>query len=113
MGSLTERTRKIDVLNFFKEKFHKTNLDLQNLISACTFGASSMIEKRERFVAFLQKELPNPDTSMSFYCIFTSAKLIHLIFFAEWYFEKSTKHRKLVLLLKKYSKIFGRSDCTL
>ena len=69
MGTLTKRTRGIDVLNLFKEKFCKINLNLSNLVSVCTDGAPSMIRKHEGFVALLRRELPNPDTLMSFYCI--------------------------------------------
>ena len=35
----------------------------------CTDGAPSIIEKHEGFVALLRRELPNPDTLMSFHCI--------------------------------------------
>ena len=69
LGTLTERTRGIEVLNLFKEKFCKINLNLSNLVSVCTDGAPSMIGKHEGFVALLRKELPNPDTLISFHCI--------------------------------------------
>ena len=69
LGTLTERTRGIDVLNLFKEKFCKINLNLSNLLSVCTDGAPFMIEKHEEFVALLRRELPNPDTLMSSHCI--------------------------------------------
>ena len=69
LGILTERTRGIDVLNLFKEKFCKIILNLSNLVSVCTDGAPSMIGKHEGFVASLRRELPNPDTLMSFHCI--------------------------------------------
>ena len=53
----------------FKEKFCEINLNLSNLVSVCTDGAPSMIGRHEGFVAFLRRELPNPDTLMSFHCI--------------------------------------------
>ena len=74
-GTLTKRTRGIDVLNLFKKKFCKINLNLTNLVSVCTDGAPSMIGKHEGFVALLRRELPNPDTLMSFYCIFHQQNL--------------------------------------
>ena len=49
LGTLTERTREIDVLNLFKEKFCKINLNLCNLVGVCTDGAPSMIGKHEGF----------------------------------------------------------------
>ena len=69
LGTLTERTRGIRVLNLFKEKFCKINLKLSNLVSVFTDGAPSMIGTHEGFVALLQRELPNPDSLMSFHCI--------------------------------------------
>ena len=69
LGTLSERTRGIDVLNLFKEKFCKINLNLSNLVSVCTHGAPSMIGKHEGFVALLRRELLDPDTLMSFHCI--------------------------------------------
>jgi len=69
LGTLTERTRGIDVLNFFKEKVCKVNLNLSNLVSVCTDGAPYMMGKHEGFVALLRRDLPNPDTLMSFHCI--------------------------------------------
>jgi len=69
VGTFTKRTRGIDFLNMFKEKICKVNLNLRNLVSVCTDGAPSMIEKHEGFVALLRRELPNPDTLMSFHCI--------------------------------------------
>ena len=69
LGTLTERIRGIDGLNLFKEKFCKINLNLSNLVSVRTDDAPSIIGKHEGFVALLQRELPNPDTLMSFYCI--------------------------------------------
>ena len=69
LGTLTERTRGIDVLNLLKEKLCKINLKLSNLISVFTDGAPSMIGTHEGFVALLRRELPNPDSLMSFHCI--------------------------------------------
>ena len=69
LSTLTERTRGIDVLNLFKEKFCKISLNLSNLVSVCTDGAPSMKDKHEGFVVLLRRELPNPDTLMSFHCI--------------------------------------------
>ena len=69
LGTLTERTRAIDILNLFKEKFCKINLNLGNLVSVCTDGAPSIIEKHEGLVALLRREPPNPDMLMSFHCI--------------------------------------------
>ena len=70
MGTFTERrTRGIDVLNLFKEKFCKISLKLSNLVSVFTDGAPSMIGTHEGFVALLQRELPNSDSLMSFHCI--------------------------------------------
>jgi len=75
LGTLTERTRGIDVLNLFKEKIFKVNLNLRNSVSVCTDGAPSVIGKHEGFVALLRRELPNPDTLMSFHCILHQEKL--------------------------------------
>ena len=69
LGTLTERTRGIDVLNLFKEKFCKINLKLSNLVSVFIDGALSMIGTHEGFVALLRRELPNPDSLISFHCI--------------------------------------------
>ena len=69
MGTLAERTRGIAVLNLFKEKFCEINLKLSNLVSVFTDGAPSMIGTHEGFVALLRRELPNPDSLMSFHCI--------------------------------------------
>ena len=67
LGTLTERTRGIDFLNLLKEKFCKINLKLSNLVSVFTDGASSMIGTHEGFAALLRRELPNPDSLMSFH----------------------------------------------
>ena len=64
MGALAEKTRGIDVLNLFKEKFRKTNLGLRNLISVCTDGVHSMKDLWHYF-----KELPNPCILMFIYFI--------------------------------------------
>ena len=69
LGTLTERTRRIDLLNLFKEKLCKVNPNLANLVSVCTHDAPSMIGKHERFVALLRRELSNTDTLMPFHCI--------------------------------------------
>ena len=69
LGTLTERTRGVDVLNLFKEKFYKINLKLSNLVSVFTDGAPSVIGTHEGFVALLRRELPNPNSVMSFRCI--------------------------------------------
>ena len=75
LGSLTERTRGIDVLNLFKETLCKVNPNLSNLVSVCTDGAPSMIGKHELFVALLRRELSNPDMLISFHCILHQEKL--------------------------------------
>jgi len=75
LGTFTKRTRGIDVLNLFKDKFCKVNLNLGNLLSVCTVhllcvhDAPSSVGKHKEFVALLQRELPNTDTLMSFHCI--------------------------------------------
>ena len=71
LGLGTPRRRKNNFLNLFKEKFRKTNLDLQNLISVCTnSGAPVMKGKHEKFVVLLQKKkLTNADRLMPFHCI--------------------------------------------
>ena len=53
----------------FKEKFCKINLNLSNLVSVFTDGAPSMIGTHDGFVTLLRRELPNPDSLMSFHCI--------------------------------------------
>ena len=53
----------------FEEKICKISPNLSNLASVCTDGAPSIIGKHEKFVALLQRELPNRNTMMSFYCI--------------------------------------------
>ena len=82
MGTLTERTRGIDVLNLCKEKFCKINLKLSNLVSVFPDGAPSMIGTHEGFVALLRREPKSRHVDvLSLY--FASAKLVCQIYFSE------------------------------
>lgn len=69
MGTMTGRTRGIDILNNFKEICHQSKLNLDHLVSVCTDGAPSMKGKREGFVSLLKKENSNLEKLISFHCI--------------------------------------------
>ncbi|XP_065658740.1 general transcription factor II-I repeat domain-containing protein 2-like [Hydra vulgaris] len=65
---LKGKTRGCDIFAVFKEKICQTQLQLKNLISICSDGAPS-IGGNEGFIAFLKKELLDPDFLITFQCI--------------------------------------------
>ncbi|XP_065664733.1 general transcription factor II-I repeat domain-containing protein 2-like [Hydra vulgaris] len=69
LATLKGKTRGCDILAAFKEKICQTQLQLKNLVSICSDGAPFMRGKNKRFIAFLKKELPDPDCLITFHCI--------------------------------------------
>ena len=54
LGTLTERTRGVDIFEKFREVCHGLQLNVSNLVSVCTNGASSMRGKKRR-IRFIKK----------------------------------------------------------
>lgn len=69
LGTLTGRTRGVDIFENFREVCHRLQLNVSNLVSVCTDGAPSMKGKKEGFIAFLKKENLNLKKLISFHCI--------------------------------------------
>nr|XP_022907692.1 protein ZBED8-like [Onthophagus taurus] len=52
LGTLTGRTRGVDIFENFREICHRLQLNINNLVSVCTDGAPSMRGKKEGFLHY-------------------------------------------------------------
>ncbi|XP_065671870.1 protein FAM200C-like [Hydra vulgaris] len=75
LATLKGKTRGCDIFAASKEKICQSQLQLKNLVSIYSDGALSMRGKNEGFIAFLKKELPDPDCLITFHCIFHQQSL--------------------------------------
>ncbi|UYV67587.1 GTF2IRD2B [Cordylochernes scorpioides] len=105
LGTLSGRTRGVDILENFKIKICEAGLNINNSISVCTDGAPAMVGKREGFISLLKKEYANLENLISFHCILhqqnlcaksaslndTSEKIIGIVNFIR---SNSIRHRQ-------------------
>lgn len=57
LGTLSGRTRRIDILENFKIKICEAGLNINNLVSVCTDGAPAMVRKARRFHFVIKKRI--------------------------------------------------------
>ncbi|UYV81530.1 EPM2AIP1 [Cordylochernes scorpioides] len=69
LGTLSGRTRGIDILENFKIKICEAGLNINNLVSVCTDGTPAMAGKREGLISLLKKEYANLENLIYFHCI--------------------------------------------
>ena len=118
LGTLTGRTRGIDIFTNFQDKCREAGLNFVNLVSVCTYGAPSMRGKHEGFIVQIKNVLSDPDALISFLCILhqqnlcakstiLSDTLQQVISIVNYIRANATRHRQFRNMLKLDDEVFS------